>query len=74
MVNGLKELDCFPLVVPVSGDIHMEPDVKEFWSWLNAFKGHGIDLLNELKRRCEIFNPDYKKVKPIEVKINKKPL
>ena len=32
-----------------------------------------IDLLNELKRRCEIFNPDYKKVKPIEVKINKKP-
>ena len=38
VMTGLIELDCFPLIMPVSGDIHMEADVKDFWEWLNVFR------------------------------------
>jgi hypothetical protein len=61
VVKGLIELDCFPLVMPVSGDIHMEDDVKEFWEWMNAFKTHGIDLLNECSWGFDVKEPIYKK-------------
>ena len=61
VVKGLIELDCFPLIMPVSGDIHMEPDVKEFWSWLNAFKGHGIDLLNQCSWGFDVKEPIFRK-------------
>ncbi len=61
VVKGLLELDCFPLMMPVSGDIHMESDVKEFWEWMNAFKAHGIDLLNECSWGFDMREPIYKK-------------
>ena len=61
VVKGLLELDCFPLMMPVSGDIHMEEDVKEFWEWMNAFKSHGIDLLNECSWGFDVREPIYKK-------------
>ena len=61
VVKGLLELDCFPLVMPVSGDIHMEDDVKEFWEWMNAFKAHGVDLLNECSWGFDVKEPIYKK-------------
>ena len=61
VVKGLIELECFPLMMPVSGDIHMEEDVKEFWEWMNAFKAHGIDLLNECSWGFDVKEPIYKK-------------
>ena len=61
VVRGLKELDCFPLIVPVSGDIHMEADVKEFWEWMNAFKSNGIDILNECSWGFDVKEPIFKK-------------
>ena len=61
VVKGLLELNCFPLMMPVSGDIHMEEDVKEFWEWMNAFKSHGIDLLNECSWGFDVKEPIYKK-------------
>jgi hypothetical protein len=61
VVKGLIELDCFPLMMPVSGDIHMEDDVKEFWEWMNAFKAHGIDILNECSWGFDIKEPMYEK-------------
>ena len=61
VVKGLIELDCFPLMMPVSGDIHMEADVKEFWEWMNAFKSHGIDLLNECSWGFDVREPIFKK-------------
>ena len=61
VVKGLIELDCFPLIMPVSGDIHMEEDVKEFWEWMNAFKAHGVDLLNECSWGFDVKEPIYKK-------------
>jgi len=61
VVKGLLELDCFPLVMPVSGDIHMEADVKEFWEWMNAFKLYGIDLLNQCSWGFDVKEPIFKK-------------
>ena len=61
VVKGLIELDCFPLMMPVSGDIHMEDDVRDFWEWLNAFKAHGIDILNDCSWGFDVKEPIYKK-------------
>ena len=61
VVKGLIELNCFPLMMPVSGDIHMEDDVKDFWEWLNAFKAHGIDILNDCSWGFDIKEPMYEK-------------
>jgi len=61
VVKGLIELNCFPLIMPVSGDIHMEDDVRDFWEWMNAFKAHGVDLLNECSWGFDVKEPIYKK-------------
>ena len=61
VVRGLMELDCFPIIMPVSGDIHMEADVKDFWEWLNAFKSQGIDLLNQCSWGFDVKEPIFKK-------------
>ena len=61
VVKGLLELDCFPLVVPVSGDIHMEEDVNNFWEWLNVFQQNGIDILNDCSWGFDVKEPIYKK-------------
>jgi hypothetical protein len=61
VVKGLVELECFPLVMPVSGDIHMEEDVKNFWEWLNIFKTHQIDILNQCAWGFDVKEPMYKK-------------
>ena len=61
VVMGLKELDCFPLMMPVSGDINSVDDVRDFWEWLNAFKAHGIDILNECSWGFDIKEPVYLK-------------
>ena len=61
VVKGLIELNCFPLLMPVSGDIHMEDDVKNFWEWLNVFKSHGIDILNDCAWGFDVKEPIYKK-------------
>ncbi len=61
VVKGLIELNCFPIMMPVSGDIHMEDDVRDFWEWLNAFKAHGIDILNDCSWGFDVKEPIYKK-------------
>ena len=61
VVMGLKELDCFPLMMPVSGEINSVDDVRDFWEWLNAFKAHGIDILNECSWGFDVKEPVYMK-------------
>jgi hypothetical protein len=61
VVMGLKELDCFPLMMPVSGDINSVDDVRDFWEWLNAFKAHGIDILNDCSWGFDVKEPVYMK-------------
>ena len=61
VIKGLIELECFPLIMPVSGDIHMEEDVRNFWEWLNAFKSYNIDILNDCAWGFDVKEPVYKK-------------
>jgi len=61
VVEGLIELDCFPLVMPVSGDIHMEDDVRDFWQWLRVFQAHGVDILNECSWGFDVKEPMFEK-------------
>ena len=43
VIAGLVELDCFPIVMPVSGEIGSKEEIDEWWNWLKCFERHGID-------------------------------
>ena len=43
VLAGLLELDCFPIIMPVSGEINTIQDLDEAWNWLKCFERHGID-------------------------------
>jgi len=61
VVKGLLELKCFPIMMPVSGEINTEEEVKEFWQWMNAFKTNGIDILNDCSWGFDVKEPVYMK-------------
>ena len=39
---GLTELDCFPIIMPVTGDISTAEDIDEWWNWLKCFERHAV--------------------------------
>jgi len=43
VIAGLVELDCFPIIMPVSGEISSIAEIDEWWNWLKCFERHGID-------------------------------
>ena len=59
VVMGLMELDCFPLMMPVSGEMDTQDEVKEFWEWMNAFKSQGIDILTQCSWGFDVKEPVY---------------
>ena len=61
VVKGLLELNCFPLMMPVSGEIDTAEEVKEFWEWMNVFKANGIDILTECSWGFDVKEPVYLK-------------
>jgi hypothetical protein len=61
VVKGLLELNCFPLMMPVSGEIDTAEEVKEFWEWMNVFKANGIDILTECSWGFDVKEPVYMK-------------
>ena len=58
VVAGLKELECFPILMPVSGDISSMEDVDEWWTWIKTFERNGIDPLKELSWGFDLKEPD----------------
>ena len=46
VISALTELDCFPLIMPVSGDPYTVSDAKDWQEWLNVFERHGIENKN----------------------------
>ncbi len=46
VIAGLSELDCFPFVMPVSGDPNSKDDADEWSQWLKTFERHGIENKN----------------------------
>ena len=61
VVKGLLELNCFPIMMPVSGEIDTAEEVKEFWEWMNVFKANGIDILTECSWGFDVKEPVYLK-------------
>ena len=61
VVMGLMELNCFPLIMPVSGEMDSQEEVKEFWEWMNAFKSQGIDILTQCSWGFDVKEPVYMK-------------
>ena len=68
LIRGLIELDAFPIIMPVSGEVNTIEDIQDYWGWLNAFEQNGIDILKqcsfgfdikEPKREEELKNDDY---------------
>jgi hypothetical protein len=61
LVMGLVELDCFPIIMPVSGEMDTQEEVKEFWEWMKAFKSQGIDILTQCSWGFDVKEPVYVK-------------
>tara|TARA_B100001109_G_scaffold229521_1_gene205467 strand:- start:186 stop:1541 length:1356 start_codon:yes stop_codon:yes gene_type:complete len=61
VVQGLKELNAFPLVMPVTGDITTRDEVEDFWNWLNAFRRAGIDIMTQCSWGFDAKEPVYQK-------------
>ena len=61
VVQGLVELDAFPIMMPVSGDITTKEEVDDFWGWLNAFKRAGIDIMTQCSWGFDAKEPVYQK-------------
>jgi hypothetical protein len=61
VVKGLLELNCFPIIMPVSGEMNTKDEVQEFWEWMNVFKANGIDILTECSWGFDVKEPVYMK-------------
>ena len=46
VISALTELNCFPLIMPVSGDPYTVSDAKDWQEWFNVFERHGIENKN----------------------------
>ena len=57
IIRGLLELDSFPILMPVSGEVNTVEDIKEYWDWLKAFEQNGIDILKQLSFGFDIKEP-----------------
>lgn len=69
VVIGLKELDCFPLIMTISGDVtDSKDDINDFWNWINCFERHGIDQHKHLSWGVELKEPKQYKDKDVEEK------
>ena len=57
IVNALDELDAFPILMPVNGDLRDEAEVRDMWAWLRTFESIGIDILKQVSFGFEIKEP-----------------
>ena len=57
IVNALDELDAFPILMPVNGDLRDEAEVRDMWAWLRTFESIGIDILKQISFGFEIKEP-----------------
>ncbi len=58
VIAGLKELDCFPIMMPVTGDISSIEELDDFWAWIKTFERYGIDPLNEISWGFDLKEPN----------------
>ena len=58
VIAGLKELDCFPIMMPVTGDISSIEELDDFWAWIKTFERNGIDPLKEMSWGFDLKEPN----------------
>jgi len=58
IIAGLKELDCFPIMMPVTGDISSIDELDDFWTWIKTFERNGIDPLKEMSWGFDLKEPN----------------
>ena len=58
VIAGLKELDCFPIMMPVTGDIDSIDELDDFWTWIKTFERNGIDPLKEISWGFDLKEPN----------------
>ncbi len=58
VIAGLKELDCFPIMMPVTGDISSIEELDDFWAWIKTFERNGVDPLKEMSWGFDLKEPD----------------
>jgi hypothetical protein len=58
IVAGLKELDCFPILMPITGDETDKKDIDELWTWIKTFERNGINILKELSWGFDLKEPN----------------
>ena len=58
IIAGLKELDCFPIIMPVSGNITDSiEDTLDMKNWIETFKRHGFDEAKNFSYSFELQEP-----------------
>ena len=57
VIAGLKELNCFPIIMPIAGDIQTREDVLEWQDWLKTFEQHGISSTKNLSFGFDLLEP-----------------
>jgi len=72
VIAGLCELDCFPLIMPVSGDVvDSIEDTLDMQQWIKCFERHGFQE-NNLSFGFEFKEPKFWKDKDWDEKLNHK--
>ncbi len=68
LLIGLKELDCFPILMPVTGEITDNCDeVNDLKDWIKAFERQGIDRHKNISWGFELKEPkEFKDMNPDE--------
>jgi len=57
VIQALTELDCFPLIMPYSGELSVKDDATEWKDWLDVFEKNGINTLKEISFGFDIKEP-----------------
>ena len=57
VIQALTELDCFPLIMPYSGELSAKDDATEWKDWLDVFEKNGINTLKEISFGFDIKEP-----------------
>ncbi len=57
VIKGLLELNSFPIMMPISGEVNTVEDISVYWRWLDALELNGIDILKQLSFGFDIKEP-----------------
>ena len=69
VILGLQELDCFPIVMPISGEIvNLKDDILEMSDWIKCFERHGISEFKNISWGFTLREPKMYKDKTPEEK------